>query len=1184
MTAVMPSHGPTSVNGSDITLQDDQEIRSESQDDLKPRSSSPTQEDNETSKEKIQRARKRTKTGCLTCRRRRIKCGEERPKCGNCVKSKRVCEGYAPRLTFRDPLSTALWGVRADTAAYQQGIAQNGAAGQYSRLASAANGRSQYPPLAPRLGPRPSVTSQGPLPAVLNEQQNNQPTFIPRQEELRILNGQPPQGFDFSVPPKVEPLQENTHPYHHYRDPLSHQPQPPFNHENSIHAVHHGQVPQHLHTSSGPIDHQPAHQPAWQSPPLNVGEVTPINATHIGISQPGNEPYDEWYPPPSSYADEYHGQSAQHTSFVEKEAGVPRSNFQTLATDQTGEVSSSSDATDIDHWASANGNRDVVRKEEPIQHQRYEMYRPDSHPKPEQVEDQDVMMQHFFPEGNYCVEPEEDYWDVLTDEEDNGESERRLATMPHNDLGLMLALRASRDDTVPRSFTTFLNEPNVLAHYVPRFNVSPLMDAKTARVFCHFITSTGPTLSINERHPANPMVMFKGTPVPPSQQGLWTYTLPMMALSSPALLHSMLGLASLHIARLQGTSVMPSLRHYHYAIRCIAKSVAIPSKRSDTATLAATLILSFYEAGTAEHVKWSSHLTGARQLLMEINFKEISQRLKAARERQEAMRATPLWPSVNANGLYSDYSNYMNTQLSDVDEIFISSIVGSRVRYNDSGRVIDNENETMEDYRKPPTPREIENYKITCDLFWWYCKQDVYQSTISGNPPLLPYEYWTHCAPRAPCGVSNATYGTMDHLVLLMGRIADFAARDQMRKRKAVKANGGQWRPPPGMFPGGPPGAPPGGPPGMPPGRHPGMPSGIPLGASPNIMNNPSAGTPNGGPPASGRLYPQTPSGTVTGMPSGLPPVASPTTPMGGPPGMPPGIPSGVPPGGRAPMYGMMPASAPVPIPPAFLDAPRDRIYFPRPLSEDDIQLASATIEAEREWEEISRACDIFEASLGEHFQPLPPDVQPPRTTPFGDTLEYRSYPVASIWIMFYTGRIIVARTQPCMPPAAMMAAGVAAAKTAHLAQLVARIALGLQPPPSNQPLNPVLGAALMESSMGWFFAGVQYRDAAQRKSAVETLRRITLLTGWSSTALIAAGLEVSWIKMHEAGRGPPYTRTKDVGDVDDRTANSRPSESSTTADRSLASFNPKTRMHYAMGIMSDERDCLDDLQGLSLT
>lgn len=48
--------------------------------------------------------RKRTKTGCLTCRKRRIKCGEERPTCNNCIKSKRHCEGYNQRVVFKPPI------------------------------------------------------------------------------------------------------------------------------------------------------------------------------------------------------------------------------------------------------------------------------------------------------------------------------------------------------------------------------------------------------------------------------------------------------------------------------------------------------------------------------------------------------------------------------------------------------------------------------------------------------------------------------------------------------------------------------------------------------------------------------------------------------------------------------------------------------------------------------------------------------------------------------------------------------------------------------------------------------------------------------------------------------------------------------------------------------------------------
>ena len=46
-------------------------------------------------------SKKRTKSGCLTCRKRRIKCDEARPICQNCTKSKRHCDGYFQRIPFK---------------------------------------------------------------------------------------------------------------------------------------------------------------------------------------------------------------------------------------------------------------------------------------------------------------------------------------------------------------------------------------------------------------------------------------------------------------------------------------------------------------------------------------------------------------------------------------------------------------------------------------------------------------------------------------------------------------------------------------------------------------------------------------------------------------------------------------------------------------------------------------------------------------------------------------------------------------------------------------------------------------------------------------------------------------------------------------------------------------------------
>lgn len=40
-------------------------------------------------------------SGCLTCRKRRIKCDEGKPICNNCQKSRRQCEGYNQRIVFK---------------------------------------------------------------------------------------------------------------------------------------------------------------------------------------------------------------------------------------------------------------------------------------------------------------------------------------------------------------------------------------------------------------------------------------------------------------------------------------------------------------------------------------------------------------------------------------------------------------------------------------------------------------------------------------------------------------------------------------------------------------------------------------------------------------------------------------------------------------------------------------------------------------------------------------------------------------------------------------------------------------------------------------------------------------------------------------------------------------------------
>lgn len=78
--------------------------------------------------------------------------------------------------------------------------------------------------------------------------------------------------------------------------------------------------------------------------------------------------------------------------------------------------------------------------------------------------------------------------------------------------------------------------------------------------------------------------MFEG-PTPTSQQNLWTYILPLKALNHQGLLHAMLALASLHIARLQRASATPSYKHYGrstFGTRMIGLKLTAASLRIET--------------------------------------------------------------------------------------------------------------------------------------------------------------------------------------------------------------------------------------------------------------------------------------------------------------------------------------------------------------------------------------------------------------------------------------------------------------------------------------------------------------------------------------------------------------------------------------------------------------------------
>lgn len=174
------------------------------------------------------------------------------------------------------------------------------------------------------------------------------------------------------------------------------------------------------------------------------------------------------------------------------------------------------------------------------------------------------------------------------------------------------------------SYTIFSSKPTIFPAYWPTHIASLTNDMVAPKIFCHFVLTIGRSLSIFERHFTTPEAILAGTAMPIPQQALWTYILPTAALTNQALLHAMLALASLHMAKLDSTSIQPSLKYYHLAHARLAESIQNITERTDHGTIAAALLLAHFEATTAEYGRWTNHLLGVKCLFLELDIKQIA--------------------------------------------------------------------------------------------------------------------------------------------------------------------------------------------------------------------------------------------------------------------------------------------------------------------------------------------------------------------------------------------------------------------------------------------------------------------------------------------------------------------------------------------------------------------------------
>ena len=662
---------------------------------------------------KARLSRKRTKTGCLTCRKRRIKCGEEHPVCRNCVKSKRHCEGYNQRVQFKEPYYDYQPGPNgAAHITFHAGMEPGPSAPFYGDYQYAANGYASHDQMQPRpvehfVSYADQVHSRvvPPLPP---------PLQVPPQESLGM----------YSAPPQFTPLQQTmAQPGFAYQTPVT-----PI---STVQYAVPGIPPFVANgTLNGSVNFAPTQPQATAQYTVPDGITATVPAVS---SQPPSSNVQEmqWIqedPARALRRASTHVQTAGQLATATPARHQPHEHQLQTPTSAT-YAPRPELCTPIDYQPPPvmNGypgtqppsQQSAASFAPPVQNATPDYYDHDFHvpltQSPTLLLNQAAVEVHDV-----------DYYDVDTDEDMMDAS--ALATTAHDPqqaLGRILQRNnITIQDMQTRRYDTFLYD-GMLDTYRVDEQANPLRNPATARVFAHFIAVTGPSLSIFERHPRNTSVLFNSGHVPLSQQGLWTYTMPQAALRNQGLLHAMLALASLHIARLTGASVTPSLSHYAWALKRIHHCVGHKKKRLNVTTIAATMLLGFYEIMTADHMKWNMHLAGAKQLFVETDFVGMMQQFRqmktaaAAKDRMEQRR-------------YSEPQGHVSVderlrQIPDVNERIISDIVGKEVRYGG------HQGQVMTSQLSIPKELDLGKLEILKDLYWWYCKQDAYQSIISGN-------------------------------------------------------------------------------------------------------------------------------------------------------------------------------------------------------------------------------------------------------------------------------------------------------------------------------------------------------------------------------------------------------------------------------------------------------------------
>lgn len=120
-------------------------------------------------------------------------------------------------------------------------------------------------------------------------------------------------------------------------------------------------------------------------------------------------------------------------------------------------------------------------------------------------------------------------------------------------------------------------------------------------------------------------------------------------------------------------------------------------------------------------------------LVSEIDFDGITKYLRSVRLQQHREERAMDYQAQQQGyrPMYDQRLQHLGAT-EEVDENIVSMLMGKKLRYDQYGRIV--EDSPPDDRRsKTYTERDIATYETQRDLFWWYCKNDAYQSILGGG-------------------------------------------------------------------------------------------------------------------------------------------------------------------------------------------------------------------------------------------------------------------------------------------------------------------------------------------------------------------------------------------------------------------------------------------------------------------